>query len=145
MPLPLPIVLRRLRAITPEYNPYTLGNVPGAEKTGPAIAAVTNAVADFIEVSIEVDPEGFEGARDVLENLVHSLPASADFDPLAEFKARLSAIFGIPAENVVTAADLAKTEEAAADAAALDPDAFAEALDEMPSAEDPFDLKGGDK
>jgi hypothetical protein len=140
--IPLPIYLRILREITAEDNPLTNRNRPGSDKVGPALAALTHAMADFVEVSIEHDPEGFVGAREVLEGLVHRFPVEADFDPMAAFKARLSAMLGIPAENIVTTADLAKTEEVPADAAPLDPDAFAKALDEMPSAEDPFDAKG---
>jgi hypothetical protein len=145
MTIPLPLYLAVLRSATPTDNPQVQADRLGAEHTGPAFAAMTNAIADFVDACREHDPEGYVGAREVLEGLVHRFPVEEQPDPIAAFKARLSAMLGIPVENIVTSADLAKTEEVPADAAPLDPDAFAKALDEMPSAEDPFDLKGGDK
>jgi hypothetical protein len=76
MPFSIPrdVYLAILASMTAEDNPLTAAGVEGHEKSGPALATLAQAMATFVVVFTETNPQGYQGARDMLENLVHTFP-----------------------------------------------------------------------
>jgi hypothetical protein len=76
MPFSIPrdVYLAILASMTPEDNPLTAAGAEGHEKSGPALAALAQSMATFVVVFSETNPAGYKGARDMLENLVHTFP-----------------------------------------------------------------------
>jgi hypothetical protein len=92
MQLPLPVYLHILRAASDTDNAYD--GVDGREdspETGHAFAVMTHAIADFVETATAKTADGYDGARSVLEDIVHTfpLPEAADIDPVAAFLTQL--------------------------------------------------------
>lgn len=80
--IPLDLYLDTLKSMSLEDNPYV--NDPEADVLAPATVALAHALAEFVETLRDnLKEDGYEAARIILENMVHTFPAPEHADGMS--------------------------------------------------------------
>lgn len=139
MIIPVSKFLRILRKSSPENNAF---KNTGAPEVGAKWSAVCHAIADFLEAARNDENVGYDVGIANVDALVHAAPVM-DLERLPGV--RVVDVSGDePVEVPVRKSEPASTVNLS-DLTDAEIDAFVAALENAPTAEDPFDTKGGDK